>query len=173
VGSRAAGSSRSPSTSGAERKARPWRPPDAVAARGISSGPTDRARCRYGSGRRRIGALLTKGSQCRPGFGSSLSSSSCWPSLATLAGDASPGSGAKRPPKAMWDSDPTDDEHSSPVRSVYALGVKNPTTVTKVPDGVVYVQVTSEDGSNPRMPRSSVSSTPPGPSGRRSITICW
>jgi hypothetical protein len=35
---------------------------------------------------------LTKGSRCRPGFGSSSSSSSCWPSLATLAADASQGS---------------------------------------------------------------------------------
>ena len=56
-------------------------------------------------------------------------------------------------------------------RRVYALGVKNPITLTKVPDGVVYVQVTSVVGSNAWMPRSSVSSFPPGPSGRRSITI--
>ena len=53
--------------------------------------------------------------------------------------------------------------------AVYALGVKNPITVTKVPDGVVYVQVTSEVGSNGWMPRLSVSSTPPGPRGRRSM----
>ena len=46
----------------------------------------------YRSARRRIGMLLTKGSRCRPGFGSSSSSSLCWPSLATLAGDASAGS---------------------------------------------------------------------------------
>jgi hypothetical protein len=46
----------------------------------------------YLSARRRIGMLLTKGSRCRPGFGSSSSSSLCWPSLATLAGDASAGS---------------------------------------------------------------------------------
>src|SRR5215218_4237467 len=37
--------------------------------------------------------LLTKGSRCRPGFGPSSLSLLYWPSLATLAGDASLGSG--------------------------------------------------------------------------------
>jgi hypothetical protein len=47
-----------------------------------------RTRCKYGSARGRVGMLLTERITCRPGFGSSSSSSLCWPSLATLAGDA-------------------------------------------------------------------------------------
>jgi hypothetical protein len=58
-----------------------------------------RTRCEYRSTRRRIGMLLPKGSRCRPGFGSSSSSLLCWPSLATLAGDASLGS---RPVLALF-----------------------------------------------------------------------
>jgi hypothetical protein len=66
------------------------------------------ARCTCRSARRRIGVFLTKGSRCRPGFGSSSSSLLCWPSLATLAGDASPGSrpsGPRRPVAPLGDAD--------------------------------------------------------------------
>jgi hypothetical protein len=47
--------------------------------------------CRYGSARRRVGRLPTERITC-PGFGSSSSSSLCWPFLGSLAGDASLGS---------------------------------------------------------------------------------
>jgi hypothetical protein len=54
----------------------------------ISSGRSRLAASACGA---RIGIPLTRGSRCRPGFGSSSLSSLCWPSLATSAGDDSPG----------------------------------------------------------------------------------
>jgi hypothetical protein len=52
-------------------------------------------RLRIRSARPRVGHALSERKEptCRPGFGSSSSSSWCWPSLATLDGDASLGSG--------------------------------------------------------------------------------
>jgi len=61
-----------------------------------SAPTTTQTRSTYRSARRRIAMFPTKGSQCRPGFGSSSSSLLCWPSLATLAGDASLGSRPRR-----------------------------------------------------------------------------
>jgi hypothetical protein len=52
-------------------------------------------RCRDEPPGNRVGTLLTERITC-PGFGSSSSSLLCWPSLASLVGDASPG---RRTPK--------------------------------------------------------------------------